>query len=198
MYGFIYVTTNNLTNRKYIGMKKYCKGWEDYFGSSQWLLSDIEKYGKHNFTRTIIEECETLKKLQQREIYHLETNDVLNEENNFYNLSIPHIEFRKKRNTHSNKGKTWNEIYGPEYAAKKREMLSRRTKNKTWTQLYGADKADQIRKAYSRPRTQEMCQNISKGRKGIIFTPQHRENLRQARLRYIATISNSTDKDKNW
>lgn len=192
-YGFIYITTNILTGRKYIGMKKYCKGWENYFGSSKWLLNDIVKFGQHNFTREIIEECKNLRELQEREIFYLKANDVLNNKSNFYNLSIPHIEFRKKRNTNCNKGKTWEEIYGKEYAEKKRLMLSERTKNKTWEELYGKKCAEKMRKIYSRPRTLEMRQNMSNGRKGIIFSEEHRKNLSKARLNYVRSYS-----CKNW
>lgn len=188
-YGFIYITTNILTGRKYIGMKKYCKGWETYLGSSKWLLKDIKLYGKKHFKREIIEECNDLKKLQEREIFYLNLNDVLNKKNNFYNLSIPHIEFCKKRNTHSNKGKTWEEIYGKEYAAKKRLELSQRTKNKSWEELYGKERAEKIRQIYKRPRTQEMRQNISNGRKGIVFSKTHRENLSKARRNYLNTTA---------
>jgi len=77
-YGFVYIITNTVNDRKYIGKKwfwslrkKKIKGkkrakrvklesdWKDYYGSSAELLADIEKYGKDNFKREILVLCKT-------------------------------------------------------------------------------------------------------------------------------------------
>jgi len=74
--GFIYIITNIVNNKKYIGkkiftntrrikqknktrrkVKKTESDWRDYYGSSPSLSSDIEKYGKSNFKREIIKLC---------------------------------------------------------------------------------------------------------------------------------------------
>jgi len=72
--GFTYLITNLLTGRKYIGKKSFwnyrtlkpLKGkkrkrhvkkesdWRDYYGSSNSLNLDIEKLGKENFSRQIL------------------------------------------------------------------------------------------------------------------------------------------------
>jgi hypothetical protein len=67
--GFVYLITNNLTNKKYIGKKFFfsirkVKGkrnrqrtisnWKEYWGSSLIVHADIEKFGQDNFTREII------------------------------------------------------------------------------------------------------------------------------------------------
>lgn len=78
-YGFIYVITNTVTNKKYIG-KKQCltvlkrkplKGkknkrhevvetdWKTYTSSSLELNEDIELYGKDKFKFDIIKWCES-------------------------------------------------------------------------------------------------------------------------------------------
>jgi len=56
MYGFIYLTTNMINNKKYVGMCKntHSKG---YIGSGKILKASIKKYGKENFNREILEEC---------------------------------------------------------------------------------------------------------------------------------------------
>ena len=54
-YGFIYITTNNVNGKKYIGQKKYYGNHEVYIGSGVELKNAINKYGKENFTREIIE-----------------------------------------------------------------------------------------------------------------------------------------------
>jgi hypothetical protein len=81
--GFVYLITNNLTGRQYIGKKlakfsrttykvvklkngkkkrKKIKGkiesdWQTYYGSSLELNTDILKIGKENFTREILHYC---------------------------------------------------------------------------------------------------------------------------------------------
>ena len=72
--GFVYIITNQVNNRKYIGKKnfyfsktKQVKGkkkrfkvesdWLDYYGSSAELSADVEKYGKENFKREILRLC---------------------------------------------------------------------------------------------------------------------------------------------
>ena len=75
--GFVYEITNTVSGRKYIGKKlarfkrsrKPLKGrvnkrrytvesdWQDYFGSSDQLLADVELLGKDKFKREILFYC---------------------------------------------------------------------------------------------------------------------------------------------
>lgn len=77
--GFVYLITNNVENKKYIGQKllwnkvtkppkkgkvnkrrsKKESNWKEYTGSSKQLNEDIEKLGKDNFTFEILELYET-------------------------------------------------------------------------------------------------------------------------------------------
>jgi len=83
--GFVYLITNNLTGRKYVGKKlaKFSKttyktvklkngtkkkkkirskidsDWQEYYGSSPNLTADVEKLGKENFTRQILHYCKS-------------------------------------------------------------------------------------------------------------------------------------------
>jgi len=83
--GFVYLITNNISNRKYIGKKlaKFSKttyktvklkngnkkkkkirskidsDWQEYYGSSLELTVDILKFGKENFTREILYFCKS-------------------------------------------------------------------------------------------------------------------------------------------
>ena len=67
MYGFIYVTTCKVNGKKYLGQKKYVRGWKDYIGSGKAFRNAVEKYGKENFVREIICEAETAEELNELE-----------------------------------------------------------------------------------------------------------------------------------
>jgi len=74
--GFVYLITNQINNRKYIGKKnfyfsktKILKGkkkrykvesdWLDYYGSNKELAADVESLGKENFKREILRLCKS-------------------------------------------------------------------------------------------------------------------------------------------
>jgi hypothetical protein len=73
-YGFVYVITNELSGRRYVGRKYFTKagyktvkgkrkklrvssGWEDYYGSNKTLLEDVKNLGAENFTRRMVKLC---------------------------------------------------------------------------------------------------------------------------------------------
>jgi hypothetical protein len=116
-FGFIYRITNNaLKSPKYYIGKKQClsrikrkplKGktksridhkesdWKGYTGSSKELNEDILKYGKENFTFTILEWCDSKFELGYKEIKLQLQEDVLLKEC-FYN-GIVNCRLRKPK-----------------------------------------------------------------------------------------------------
>jgi len=70
MFGYIYITTNKINGKKYVGKKKGTFN-NKYYGSGIVLSMAIEKYGKENFQIEILEICENLKVLNEREIFHI-------------------------------------------------------------------------------------------------------------------------------
>lgn len=116
-YGFVYEITNNLNGKRYIGRKYFTmsktrqvKGkkkrsrvendWRDYWGSSKYLLEDIEKIGQENFTRKIIRLCKTRGECNYWEAKLQFDQNVLqakfdNGENAFYNENIL-VKFTRK------------------------------------------------------------------------------------------------------
>lgn len=80
---FIYKTKNLINGKIYIGKSKYNK--PEYFGSGLRIAGAIEKYGKENFVKEIIEECND-SVVNEREIFWIthynSTDDITG-----YNIS---------------------------------------------------------------------------------------------------------------
>ena len=85
-YGFIYLTTNLINGKKYIGQRKYRKGWESYLGSGVHLKNAIKKYGRENFQRIILEECKDKYSLDKAEEYWINKYNAVKSEE-FYNIA---------------------------------------------------------------------------------------------------------------
>lgn len=83
-YGFIYITTNLINGKKYIGQKKGYS--ESYLGSGKILKSAIKKYGRENFKRQIIDYASTKEELNFKEDYYIHKYNA-HRSNNFYNIS---------------------------------------------------------------------------------------------------------------
>jgi len=81
---FIYLTTNKINNKKYIG---YCTRNDDsYLGSGSLLKEAINKYGKENFERIILENCNSIEELSSAEQKWIKYYNAV-ESKDFYNLS---------------------------------------------------------------------------------------------------------------
>lgn len=55
-YGFVYITTNLVNGKRYIGQRKFDDHgkWKHYMGSGTQIINAIKKYGKDNFARDIV------------------------------------------------------------------------------------------------------------------------------------------------
>lgn len=69
MYGYIYKTTNLINNKIYIGKHKSEIFDIKYKGSGQILKSAFIKYGKNNFSCSVIDYANSLEELNKKEIY---------------------------------------------------------------------------------------------------------------------------------
>jgi len=100
--GFVYKITNLKTGQYYIGKKFFHKkktllplkgktrkrhstvesNWKDYYGSSAWLLEDIETLGKESFKREILHHCKN-----KFDCAYFELKEQMNNEVLFDNMS---------------------------------------------------------------------------------------------------------------
>jgi len=86
---YIYLTTNLINNKKYIGQRKcpefYTPEKDPYLGSGNLLIAAVKKYGKENFKKDILEFCNNNKDADKLEKYYFDKYDVLNKREEFYN-----------------------------------------------------------------------------------------------------------------
>jgi hypothetical protein len=104
-YSFVYLITNLIDGRKYIGKKlfwftktKVVKGkrkkvksesdWRDYWSSSEELKGDIQKLGKENFRREILHICPNKGTASYMEAKEQMINEVLEHPDLWYNGQI--------------------------------------------------------------------------------------------------------------
>ena len=114
-FGFVYLITNKTNFKKYIGRKYFWQfrtpkgkkrkvksesNWKEYYGSCPELKEDIDKFGRENFSRTILSLHKTKGKTNYEETRQLFVNNVLiesldNGEPAYYNSNVLSRYFRK-------------------------------------------------------------------------------------------------------
>ena len=87
-YGFIYITTNMVNVKRYIGKRVYDKRgeWKSYLGSGILLRKAVDKYGKQYFQREIIDFAISPEELNEKEMYWIKHYNAISDDN-FYNIA---------------------------------------------------------------------------------------------------------------
>lgn len=85
MYGYVYLTTNIVNGKKYIGRHKSSKYDARYKGSGKIIRQAIKRYGRDKFITIVLSEYEDEKSLNQGEIYWIAKYDAVNSDE-FYNI----------------------------------------------------------------------------------------------------------------
>lgn len=121
-YSFVYVITNSLSGKKYIGKKVFKSkrtlpalvgkkrrriiikesNWKEYWSSSKYVIDDIEKHGKENFTRKILYLAPDKREANYQELalqIYLNVLDAVddNGERLYYNENIARIYYPSKK-----------------------------------------------------------------------------------------------------
>lgn len=86
-YGFIYITTNLINGKRYIGQRKFTNGWRSYLGSGKILKQAIEKLGRENFERNIVAITYSKEELDKLEIEWIENYNAVNDRG-YYNIAF--------------------------------------------------------------------------------------------------------------
>lgn len=77
MIHYVYITTNTITGKKYIGKHSHKKLENRYLGSGQGLKLAIQKYGKEFFVKEILEIFETEEEASLAEIRIIEEHGAI-------------------------------------------------------------------------------------------------------------------------
>lgn len=72
MYGYIYLTTNNINGKMYVGQKVSKRYVSTYYGSGKLLKEAIKEYGKDNFSNKIIDTADSATELADKERFYVE------------------------------------------------------------------------------------------------------------------------------
>ena len=86
MFGYVYITTNLINGKKYIGKRSLPEFDTKYLGSGKLLKRAIKKYGRENFKCEVIKWCETEEDLNNSERYYIKQYNA-QKNNMFYNIS---------------------------------------------------------------------------------------------------------------
>ena len=182
-YGFIYITTNMVNAKRYIGQKKFDKynSWKYYQGSGKIFIKAVKLYGRKNFKRDIIDIAYSKDEINNKEIEYIKKYQAVKRKD-FYNIAIGghnsnsltprtlSIETREKI-SEAVRGKN-HPLYGIK--------MSEETKQKISKAHMGKQMSDKARHNMSvaqtgRKHTKETLKKMSiaqKGHEGLNFTKE--------------------------
>ena len=186
----IYRITNLVNGKTYIGQHKYKDLNDKYMGSGKLIKKAIEKYGRENFTKTIlysnIQYKETANDVER---FAIAKERVIGKAE--YNLAdggggssgVHHTEEARRKLSESKKGNSWNK--GKPKSEEQKKKMSELRKGKSNTFWKG------------KHHTEETKKKMRESLKGRQFSEEHKKKLSEAKLRMLEAYRKSVRKDWN-
>jgi len=204
--GVIYMTTNLINGKKYIGRDS--KNNPNYFGSGLLLKYAIRKYGKHNFEKRIMEICSSKEDLIKREEYWLKYYDAGNNPM-FYNTNNfstggalfsgrNHSETSRKKMSESRSGERhhmWGKKHSPET---RRKISENNIGKKSGEKSCFFGKTGENHPAFGRKHTEDTKRKIGEKHKGRIFTEETKSRLSKTRIEMGLSKGENNPKFKGY
>lgn len=86
IYGYIYIITNLITGKQYIGQHNKPEFDCHYYGSGKLICMSVNKYGKDKFVVEVIDTAESKEDLDNKEKYWIEFTMANIDTNHWYNI----------------------------------------------------------------------------------------------------------------
>lgn len=177
-YGFIYITTNTVNNKRYIGQCVYHKrkNWERYLGSGKYLLLAIKKYGKCKFTRDILCNAFNQSGLNWLEQHFIADYNAVSDPM-FYNIALG------GQVTNGFEGKCHTEEYKRKRSADM--LLDHPRRGKKMPPGWGVKSGNARRgKSYHTDESLKRVQQLGLANRGKTATEETKEKMRLAKVGY--------------
>lgn len=161
----IYLTTNLVNGKMYVGKDSKNRSW--YLGSGKYLKKAIKKYGKDNFKKEILQECNTLDELNKAELDWISRLDC-KKDPNYYNMidTLTPNRFGTKL-TDQHKSKISKSHIGIVHTDETREKMSNSQKIRKRFP-HSSECVEKIRKSNTgKKRTLETKEKLSRLKKGV-------------------------------
>lgn len=160
-YGFIYMTKNNITGKLYIGKHKRTMNPEDiddswYLGSGRALREAIIRYGRENFERKIIYECQSQSELDYMERVFIGYYNAV-EDDQFYNLID---------------GRNWDTVFTEEVKQKMRKPHKEMS----------PESKSHMKRTFSQETRDKIAAAAKKNLTGYVHSQQSRENMSKGHI----------------
>lgn len=188
MFGYIYKTTNNTNGKIYVGKKHSDTFDTSYYGSGKLLKRAIEKYGVENFSVEVLEECNSLVELNEKEKYYIrilkshysfgngynianggDGGDIISTlPNEDYNLFIEDCKRRAKGKNNPNYG-NGDKIRGDKNPSKRPEVREklRKTSGGENNAMFGI--TGELHPRYGKKHTEETRDKIKNALKKVVY-----------------------------
>jgi len=187
---YVYLITNDILNKKYVGSRKSLDPDNDnYWGSSRFLKEDFRIFGKENFSKEILEYYSNISTMLDGESELILKHNTLapkgynrflpNQRKGFHMAGYKHSEETKKkiRNTTKESCKNMNK-------GEKNPMYGR-TPYDIWVLKFGKEIADQKQKTANEKHSKSMM-GVHKGR--IVSEETKRKMSESAKKRWENTF----------
>ncbi len=175
-YGYIYLTTNLINNKKYIGLHRNNKFNKLYLGSGRNLKNDLYIYGRKNFKVELLSIAYDEAELNNKEIQYIAEYNAV-EDSMYYNIftgghyTARHLQETKDKISKGNRGKI-----------RTTAMKEHMRKVKTGTTLPESTKEKMSKDRKGQKKTADHCRKIGLANKGKIVSPETRLRMRNAKL----------------
>lgn len=198
----VYKTTNLLNGKIYVGKDESDR--DHYLGSGYILKRAIEKYGKDNFKKEILETCDSRQVLEEREKYWIKESNATDPKigynvaeggtggNTYFGKTEDEMKLIKEKISNSGKGRVFSEEHRKrlsEFAKSRKGNKPSKFKGLKYEEYMTPDKAIEIRKKIKDARakqimTDETKKKIGDSSRGKVLSEETKTKMSNAKKLY--------------